>query len=86
MSFDPAGNLVAAGHYLGVFTIPTDKNSHLTMSKTIIGKTSSLDGVENDDDFASVEYYNLQGMKVTNPHGGIFIKKQGKKAEKVLIR
>ena len=86
MSFDPAGNLVAAGHYLGVFTIPTDKNSHLTMSKTIIGKTSSLDGVENDDHISPVEYYNLQGMKVTNPHGGIFIKKQGKKAEKVLIR
>ena len=86
MSFDPAGNLVAAGHYLGVFTIPTDKNSHLTMSKTIIGKTSSLDGVENDDHISPVEYYNLQGMKVTNPHGGIFIKKQGKKTEKVLIR
>ena len=56
------------------------------MSKTIIGKTSSLDGVENDDHISPVEYYNLQGMKVTNPHGGIFIKKQGKKAEKVLIR
>ena len=86
MSFDPAGNLVAAGHYLGVFTIPTTHNSHLTKSKAIIGKTSGLNGVDADDEAAPVEYYNLQGIKVANPQEGIFIRKQGKKAEKVLIK
>ena len=86
MSFDPAGNLVAAGHYLGVFTIPTTHNSHLTKSKAIIGKTSGLNGVDADDETAPVEYYNLQGIKVANPQEGIFIRKQGKKAEKVLIK
>lgn len=37
------------------------------------------------DDNAPVEYYNLQGVKVANPEGGIFIKKQGSKAEKVVV-
>ena len=34
---------------------------------------------------APVEYYNLQGVKVANPENGIFIKKQGAKATKVVM-
>ena len=34
---------------------------------------------------APVEYYNLQGVKVANPENGIFIKKQGAKATKVVL-
>lgn len=34
---------------------------------------------------APVEYYNLQGMKVANPQGGVFIKRQGDKAVKVML-
>lgn len=33
-----------------------------------------------------VVYYNLQGMKVAEPENGLYIKVQGKKATKVLIR
>ena len=36
-------------------------------------------------DAAAVEYYNLQGVKVANPENGIFIKKQGNKATKVVL-
>ena len=35
---------------------------------------------------APVEYYNLNGVKVANPQGGIFIRRQGGKAEKVVIK
>lgn len=35
---------------------------------------------------APVEYYNLQGVKVANPQGGIFIRRQGTKVSKVVIR
>ncbi len=35
---------------------------------------------------APVEYYNLQGIKVKNPSNGIYIKVQGNKVSKVLIR
>ena len=34
---------------------------------------------------APVEYYNLQGVKVARPENGIFIKKQGSKATKVVL-
>ena len=44
-------------------------------------------GVEDTmvDENAPVEYYNLQDVKVANPENGIFIKKQGAKATKVVL-
>ena len=45
-------------------------------------------GIEGDaviENETPVEYYNLQGIKVENPSGGIFIKKQGNKVSKVLL-
>lgn len=34
---------------------------------------------------APVEYYNLQGVRVANPQNGIFIRKEGNKALKVVL-
>lgn len=50
-----------------------------------IGTSST--GVANigADENAPVEYYNLQGMRVANPEKGIFIKRQGNKATKVVL-
>lgn len=39
-----------------------------------------------DDVNAPVRYYNLQGVEVANPTDGLFIRVQGKKATKVIIR
>lgn len=46
-----------------------------------------LTGIEDAmiDADAPVEYYNLQGVKVANPENGIFIKRQGGKAIKVVL-
>lgn len=41
---------------------------------------------ETADPNAPIEYYNLQGMKVVNPTGGIFIKVQGNKVSKVYVK
>ncbi|MCM1519578.1 MAG: hypothetical protein NC098_02205 [Lachnoclostridium sp.] len=38
------------------------------------------------DENAPVEYYNLQGVRVENPSNGIFIRRQGNKATKVLVK
>ncbi|MGM9865569.1 MAG: Ig-like domain-containing protein [Muribaculaceae bacterium] len=49
----------------------------------------SFDGVEDivaDDANAPVEFYNLQGVRVANPENGLYIRVQGKKATKVLVR
>lgn len=42
--------------------------------------------VDEADENAPVEYYNLQGVRVENPANGLYIKVQGKKATKVLLR
>ena len=39
-----------------------------------------------DDDNAPVEYFNLQGIRVDNPTPGLYIRRQGKKVEKVVVR
>ena len=46
---------------------------------------SAIEGVEADNADAPVEYFNLQGVKVANPEGGLFIKVQGNKATKVVL-
>jgi len=33
-----------------------------------------------------VEYYNLQGMRVKNPRGGVYIRRQGAVVTKELIK
>ena len=47
-------------------------------------ETVAIEEVEADAN-APVEYYNLQGVKVANPEKGLFIKKQGNKATKVVL-
>lgn len=42
--------------------------------------------LENVEPAAPVEYYNLQGIKVSQPEKGIYIKRRGSKSEKILIR
>lgn len=45
-------------------------------------------GVENVvvDENAPVEYYNLNGIRVANPENGIYIRRQGNKVSKVLVK
>lgn len=38
-----------------------------------------------DEDDAPVEYFNLQGVRVTNPEHGLFIRRQGNKTTKVIL-
>ena len=45
----------------------------------------AVNTVAEDFSDAPVEYYNLQGMRVENPANGIFIRRQGFKATKVIL-
>lgn len=47
---------------------------------------AGVEGVTVADENAPVEYYNLQGVKVANPESGLYIRRQGKTATKVLIK
>ncbi len=47
--------------------------------------TAGVDDVINDENGKTI-YYNLQGQRVNNPENGIFIRRQGGKTSKVVIR
>lgn len=49
---------------------------------------SNLSGISDitaEDTDAPAEYFNLQGIRVTNPANGLYIRRQGRKAEKVVL-
>ena len=53
----------------------------------IIDNLAGIEDVIADEDAdAPVEYFNLNGVRVDNPQNGIYIKRQGKKIEKVIIK
>lgn len=47
---------------------------------------SAVEGIEAVENNAAPEYYNLQGVRVANPQGGIFIVREGNKVSKRVIR
>ncbi len=56
------------------------------MTSFINVTSSSLDNIGTDDSGAPVEYYNLQGIRVTDPAPGIYIRRQGSRVSKVYVR
>lgn len=50
------------------------------------GLTTGIDNVETDDTDAPAEYFNLQGVRVDNPQNGLYIKRQGSKVTKVIVK
>lgn len=48
--------------------------------------TVGIDNIATDNADAPAEYFNLQGVKVANPEGGIFIMRKGGKASKVYVK
>ena len=73
--------LIAEGY--AVITATTNDGSNLSAS-CVVSSTAGIDDVVVDDN-APAEYYNLQGVKVDNPTNGLYIKKQGGKATKVIL-
>ncbi len=67
------------GNIEAYFTIAGLKGS----TEYVLSDASAIEEVAAEN--ASVEYYNLQGVKVANPENGIFIRKQGAKTTKVIL-
>ncbi len=47
---------------------------------------SGIDSVIADSQDAPVEYFNLQGIRVSQPSAGVYIRRQGENVSKVLVR
>lgn len=56
-----------------------------TINVVTSGVYDSVDDIIVDEN-APVEYYNLQGVRVANPENGIYIRRQGSKVSKVLVK
>lgn len=55
-------------------------------AKVVFSNTpTGINGISSDLD-APVEYYNLNGMRVYEPADGIFIRRQGSKVSKVVLK
>ncbi|MDE5786756.1 MAG: hypothetical protein K2H98_09510, partial [Duncaniella sp.] len=54
--------------------------------KSPVEGDAGIAAVIADDSDAPVEYFNLQGIRVSEPAGGVFIRRQGGKVSKVLVR
>ena len=67
----------------GAYAEKTDTRMLPTLYKK--DDASGIQAVEADAS-APVEYYNLQGIRVSEPTNGLYIRRQGNKATKVLVR
>ena len=64
----------------------TAKGTYFTRNGSIdIEGPTGIESVGYDSN-APVEYFNLQGVKVENPESGLYIRRQGNKVEKIIIR
>lgn len=90
LSFDVAENIYVGGtakEFIEAYALPKADNTYTTPANEMITVSKTMTGVEFTiaDDNTHVEYFNMQGVKVANPENGIFIKKQGTKATKVIL-
>ncbi len=57
-----------------------------TYAKVVFSNTpTGINGISSDVD-APVEYYNFNGVRVSEPADGIFIRRQGSKVSKVVLK
>lgn len=62
----------------------TYKNVVITYDPSMPVAIPTIEATDNAN--APVVYYNLQGVRVENPENGIFIRQQGNKSTKVLVK
>lgn len=60
-----------------------DNTKSVYEESVFLDSSAGIDEIVNDE--AEVKYFNLQGLEVTNPTNGIYIRRQGSKVTKVLI-
>lgn len=81
---DNAGQtVIVKGSLENYFGAPGVKNTEYVSG---LSSTTAIDEIGVDATEAPVEYFNLQGQRVNNPENGLFIRRQGDKVTKVIIR
>ena len=65
---------------------PGDTVGIYSLKSTEDAGGSSVATIEAENENAPVEYFNMQGVRVSNPENGIYIKRQGTKVTKVVVK
>lgn len=84
--FDIVFRGVKAGDVLGLGNYQTLHDGYTPVSGKDAGISTAGVGEIVFDADAPVEYYNLQGVKVAEPANGLYIRRQGAKTEKVMVK
>lgn len=80
----PANSLYARElNYNNATWYPVNTNGAFRIT---LPKTGGIDGIDNDSDETPAEYFNLQGVKVSNPTSGLYIVRKGNQISKQIIR
>lgn len=73
----------------GTLNVYTEKDGAVSETRKVAvtktGDTTAIEAIEADTT-APVEYFNLQGIRVENPENGLYIRRQGSKTTKVLVK
>ncbi len=81
--------MVANGAWIGTLAQPEQAKCTNIIFQTAFALDLEGAGIANvavADENAPVEFFNLQGVRVANPENGLFIRRQGNTATKVLVK
>lgn len=70
----------------GIYTLNLDFTEAEAPVVTVPGVTVGVEEVLIDAANASVEYFNLHGVRVLEPSAGVYIRQQGDKISKVIVK
>ncbi|MDE6682017.1 MAG: hypothetical protein K2J87_01155, partial [Muribaculaceae bacterium] len=70
----------------GYVEIKGNSNGKIAMARLeLLFSTSGIGEITALSGFGEVEYYNLQGERIKNPEKGVYIRRCGGKAEKIIL-
>ena len=64
----------------------THESEPVLIGISATGETTGVEAESAEAPEAPVEWFNLQGVRVENPQGGLYIRRQGNKVEKVAVK
>lgn len=82
------GNKIGTSVLECVITDSHNNIFHLNTKVNIIAKDNSVEYISIDKDSSEPVYYNIQGIRISPHHltPGVYIKKEGQKSHKILIK
>lgn len=80
---DPQVGFPADGNY-DIKGFISSYNGNFQILAAEFAEANAIENIDADN--APAEYFNLQGVKVSNPENGLYIRRQGNNVEKVFIK